>query len=217
MAELPDPPSPALRHGERRRREILAAAIDVSSAEGLAGLSIGRLALETGMSKSGLFAHFGSKQALQLATVAFAAEGFERAVVAPAEEAEPGLPRLRVMLLRWSDYIESSVNRGGCFFDATSSEFSSRPGPVRDRLARLCASWLRKLEREARTALRLGELRRSADPELLAFRLHAYVEEANWTRELLGDATSFAKARRAIAETLREATRPLKPEKGKRR
>ena len=89
------------------------------------------------MSKSGLFAHFGSKEALQLATVHFAGERYESLVIAPAEAAEPGLPRLRALLGHWADYIEGTSYRGGCFFDAASAEFASRPGAVRDQLARL--------------------------------------------------------------------------------
>ncbi len=195
-------------HGDRKRHEILAAAVDASSAEGLSGLSIAQLADEVGMSKSGLFAHFGSKEELQLAAVGFAAEAFERQVLLPAQDAEPGLPRLRAMLECWVAHIEGTGNRGGCFFDAACSEFSSRPGEVRDLLARLSRGWLRRLEQEARTAVRFGELAATVDPGLLAFRLHAYVEEANWARELFDDDRSFATARRAIAETLREATPP---------
>lgn len=192
-------------HGDRRRREILEAAVDLSSAEGLAGLSIGRLADETGMSKSGLFAHFGSKEELQLATARLAGERYESQVIAPAEAAELGLPRLTALMEQWVGYIEGTSYRGGCFFDAASSEFGSRPGPVRDLLARLSRRWLDRLEEQARLALRLGELAADVDPALLCFRLHACVAEANWARELFGDDSSFDKARRAIALTLRES------------
>lgn len=191
-----------------RRSAILSAAIDVGSAEGLGGLSIGRLADELGMSKSGLFAHFGSKEELQLATVRAAAERFENEVVVPPQQAEPGLPRLRSMMDCWVAHIEGTQNRGGCFFDAASSEFASRPGPVRDLLARLSKGWLHQLEEQARLAARLGELSARTDPELLAFRLHAYVEEANWARELFGEQKSFERARAAIAATLDEASPP---------
>lgn len=193
-------------HGERKRREILASAVDLSSAEGLSGLSIGRLADALGMSKSGLFAHFGSKEELQLATVRFAQDGYESNVLAPAEDAEPGLPRLRALMECWVRYIDNTSNRGGCFFDAASSEFSSRPGAVRDLLAKLSRAWLRRLEEQAGLAVRLGELAPDTDPDLLAFRLHAYVGEANWARELFEDTNSFAKARAAIDATLASAT-----------
>ncbi len=202
-----------LRHGERRRREILDAAIDLGSAEGLAGLSIGRLAGATGMSKSGLFAHFGSKAELQLAAIDAAVERFEQDVLSPTLEVDPGLARLRGMLERWIAHVEGSDYRGGCFFYATSSEFGSQPGPVRDRLADVTGRWLRGLEREARAAVRQRELRAGTDPARLAFRLHAYVQEANWACQLLDDARAFDHARAAIEETLRDA----RPRKGPKR
>ena len=191
--------------GAVRRREILGVAMDLASAEGLSGLSIGRLAAELGMSKSGLFAHFGSKEQLQLATVRFASEGYESDVIGVGELSRPGLQRLRALLAAWVDYIDGTANRGGCFFDASSSEFASRPGPVRDLLARLSRSWLERLVAQARVAAQRAELAPDTDPELLAFRLHAYVEEANWARELLDDERGFERARSAIDTTLRSA------------
>lgn len=197
---------------EERREEILAVAVDVSSAQGLSALSIGGLAAEVGLSKSGLFAHFGSKEELQLATIGQAALAFEREVLGPAEGAEPGLPRLRALVEGWYAYIESIPYRGGCFFDAASSEFASQEGPVRDRLAILCGRWRERLAEQARLAVRLGELRSGIDTETLAFQLHAYAGEANWARELLGDEGAFARARDAAAGTLRAASSAEAPE-----
>lgn len=192
-------------HGDRRRREILAAAVDLGSAEGLAGLSIGRLADETGMSKSGLFAHFGSKQELQLAAVERAQADFERRVLEPPQRAEPGLARLRALLGAWLDYVERIEFRGGCFFFQTTSEYGSRSGPVHDRLAQLALAWIRSLRVEASVAVRQRELAPGTDPEQLVFGLHAAVQEANWARELLGDARAFERARTAIAAALAAA------------
>ncbi len=192
-------------HGERRRKQILAAAMDVGSAEGLAGLSLARLADEIGMSKSGLFAHFGSKETLQLAAINAAAAEFEGAVLSSVGETEPGLARLRALLGAWIDYVESLEFRGGCFFFATSAEFGSRPGPVRERLAALNRTWLQELERQARVAVRQHELRADARPEQLAFQLHALVQEANWAQQLLDDGDAFAKARNTIERTLHDA------------
>ena len=192
-------------HGERIRRRILTAAMDVGSAEGLAGLSLGRLADEIGMSKSGLFAHFGSKEALQLAAIDAAAGEFEAAVLGAAGETEPGLERLRALLGAWIDYVAGLEFRGGCFFFATSAEFGSRPGPVRERLAALNRTWLRELERQARVAVRQRELRSDVPPDQLAFELHALVQEANWAQQLLDDSAAFAKARGAIERALRNA------------
>lgn len=190
-----------MTRGQQRRSDILAAAVDVASAEGLDGLSIGRLAREIRMSKSGLFAHFGSKQDLQMSALREAAEVFQRDVLAPVLEMDPGVERLQALIAAWVRYVEETEYRGGCFFAATSSEFSGRSGRVRDMIAKLTGHWVAKLETEARTARRLGELATEVDPARLAFQLHAFVQEANWARELLRDAGAFAKARAAIDET----------------
>ncbi len=196
---------PRLTHGERRRREILATALDLGSVEGLESLTIGRLAAATGMSKSGLFAHFGSKQELQLAAVERAQADFERRVLEPPQRAEPGLARLRALVGAWLDYVERIEFRGGCFFFQTTSEYGSRSGPMHDRLAQLALAWIRNLRVEASVAVRQRELAPGTDPEQLVFGLHAAVQEANWARELLGDARAFERARTAIAAALAAA------------
>ncbi len=196
---------PRSTHGERRRREILATALDLGSVEGLEALTIGRLAAATGMSKSGLFAHFGSKQELQLAAVDRAQADFEQRVLEPAQHAEPGLVRLKALVSAWLGYIEQIEFRGGCFFFQTTSEYGSRSGALHDRLAQLALAWIRTLRVEARVAVRQGELAPDADPEQLVFGLHAAVQEANWARELLGDVRAFGRARTAIASALAAA------------
>src|SRR5215208_1321943 len=121
--------------GDRTRRAILTAAVNLASVEGLEGLSIGRLATELEMSKSGLFAHFGSKEELQVSTVRAAAAIFAHRVVRPAEERfEPGIARLHGMLDLWLDYMERGTFDGGCFFAAATMEMDGRPGPVRDAI-----------------------------------------------------------------------------------
>src|SRR5499425_3915204 len=134
-----------LYHAERAsktRQEILRRSMDIASAEGLEGLSIGRLANELDMSKTGIFAHFGSKEQLQLATVETAKEIFLQEVVQPAFQNQRGISRLKAMLENWLGYVEKIVFRGGCFFAAASAEFDSRPGPVRDEIASLTKAWL---------------------------------------------------------------------------
>ena len=189
-------------HGERRRREILETAVDLGSSGGLGSLTIGRLAAGAGMSRSGLFAHFGSKQDLQLETVAAAQADFEREVRAKARDAEPGLERLHALFDAWLEYVAHIEFRGGCFFARTTSEFGSRDGAVHDLLAELALRWIRELLVEARTAKRLGELPEDIDPEQIVFRLHAFLQEANWARELFGDKAAFERARIAANETL---------------
>src|SRR5260370_11636987 len=121
----------------RTRRLILRVAMDIASAEGLEGLSVGRLASEMKMSKTGVFSHFGSKRELQLATVEAAKQVFLERVVQPALEEPRGTPRLTAMLHKWLDYVQKIVFRGGCFFAAASAEFDSRPGAVRNQIASL--------------------------------------------------------------------------------
>ena len=203
----PDPSTPETA-GARRRRAILDAATDVATAEGLDGLSIGRLAREVGMSKSGVAAHFASKEDLQLHAVAVAAAGYERHVIAPPREAEPGVARVQAMMVAWIDYVEAVEYRGGCFFASAGAEFGARAGAVRDQVAAHTASWVRALEGEIRTATRLGELRPDTDERLLAFRLHALVQEANLRRTLLDDDGAFDDARALLASCLAAPSSP---------
>ena len=136
--------------GERTRVAILDRAVDLATVEGLEGLTIGRLAADLSMSKSGLFAHFGSKLDLQLATVAAAADRFVAMVIAPSLDAADGAPRLRAMAENYFDYI--ATFEGGCFWGATASEYDDRPGPVRDAIAASMEAWIAELVRQLAAA-----------------------------------------------------------------
>jgi AcrR family transcriptional regulator len=184
------------------RHQILQVAVDIASAEGLEGLSIGRLAAELEMSKTGIFAHFGSKEQLQLATVETAKQIFLEKVVQPAIRSPRGLPRLKAMLEHWLGYVEGIVFRGGCFFAAASAEFDSRPGVVRDQIAELTKAWMAGLQEEIAFAQSKKEVPTSLKPAQLAFELHAYVQEANWAFKLFNDKSAFLLARRAIADRI---------------
>ena len=189
--------------GDRTRRAILAAAVNVASVEGLEGLSIGRLASELNMSKSGLFAHFGSKEELQIATVRAAAAIFVARVIRGAvEEHEPGIVRLQILLDRWLDYIERGTFAGGCFFAAARAEMDGRPGPVRDALAGQMTSWADLLAAYAFEAIARGELRAEADPEQLAFELDALGRAENAGLQLQEDTAVFERGRRALRRRL---------------
>jgi AcrR family transcriptional regulator len=190
-------------HGERTRRNILEAAVDIASAEGLEGLTIGRLASEMRMSKSGLFAHFGSKEDLQLATVEAARAIFIREVIRPAFEAEQGIARLWKLCDIWLMYVRGGVFRGGCFFAAAAAEFDSRPGPVRDRVAEIMKEWLAMLRRAVTQAQEAGQLEPQVDAAQLAFEFNALELGANWAFQLYGDRQAFSRAREAILERLR--------------
>lgn len=194
--------------GAGTRNEILQAAVHIASAEGLEGLTIGGLADELHMSKSGLFAHFGSKEGLQLAVVGTARDIFVREVVEPAFKNERGLARLLGMLDAWLDYMGRSVFRGGCFFMASAIEFDSRPGQVRDLIAELSRSWLDAIEGEARYAQGLGQIDSGVDTAQLAFELHALAHEANWYYNIFQDRRAFDQARTGILDRLRQGATP---------
>lgn len=193
--------------GERTRKAILEAAVHIASAEGLEGLTIGRLAAELSMSKSGLFAHFGSKEDLQVATVEAARAIFIKQVILPAFEGGHGLVDLWHLCDTWLSYVESGVFRGGCFFAAVAAEFDGRPGPVRDRIAEIMKEWLATLRRAVADAQTVGELKSEVDPTQMAFEFNALELGANWAFQLYADKQAFARAREAILESLhRQAT-----------
>lgn len=187
--------TPVTQKGLETRATILERAVDLASAEGLEGLTIGRLAADLRMSKSGLFAHFGSKQELQLATVDAAAHRFTARVIEPALEQPDGAPRLRAMAERYLDQLQDYS--GGCFWAAASAEYDDRPGPVRDAIAASLDAWLQELERLARVA-------GVEDPERFAFELFSLVMGANSRYRMSGEKEVFAYAREAIDRLLGE-------------
>jgi AcrR family transcriptional regulator len=191
------------RRGNATRESILQAAADLASVEGLEGLTIGRLATALGMSKSGLFAHFGSKEELQLATIDAARRRFVDHVVRPSRGLPRGRGRLDAMLENWLDYFRGEIFPGGCFFDSVKSEFDSRPdNAVRDVVAEDMRQFLGFLEREIRKAQGAGDLAASADPAQLAFELDALGSAANHQFQLLGDRTVFDRAAAAMRSRL---------------
>ena len=193
--------------GQRTRNSILETAAALATEEGLEPLSIGRLAEETGMSKSGLFAHFGSKEELQLATVEYAATLFVAEVIEPARSAPRGLARIWALCDHMIGYSERQVFPGGCFFAATSFEFNNRPGPVRDRIEEMIRSWLSYLEHAVEQAQEAGELDPNARAREVAFQLDAFAQASNAQYQLFRDPEVFDDARRAIQERL-EGLRP---------
>jgi AcrR family transcriptional regulator len=188
--------------GERTRKAILERAVHIASAEGLEGLTIGRLALELSISKSGLFAHFGSKEDLQVATVETARAIFINEVVRPAFESAQGLVRLWKLCDIWLAYVQSGVFRGGCFFAAAAAEFDGRPGPVRDRIAEIMKEWLATLRNTIIEAQNAGQLDKKIDATQLAFEVNSLELGANWAFQLYGDTRAFTRAREAIQERL---------------
>jgi AcrR family transcriptional regulator len=203
----PSPPK-----GERTRDSILRAAVNLASVEGLEGLTIGRLADKLEMSKSGLFAHFGSKEELQLATVEMARVIFLENVVRPALAQPEGVPRLWALTDAWLRYVERPVFPGGCFFTAAAFEFDSRPGPVRDRIAEVMKSWLAILSRAVEGAKKAGHLKSSVDVNQFAFEIKSLAIGAHSGYQLTDDKKAMNKARSIIRERIRDLATPSCPE-----
>jgi AcrR family transcriptional regulator len=189
--------------GRRRRGNATRESILLASVEGLEGLTIGRLAAALGMSKSGLFAHFGSKEELQLATIAAARRRFVDHVVRPSRELPRGRGRLDALLGDWLDYFRAEVFPGGCFFDTVKNEFDSRPdNAVREVVAEDMRQFLGFLEREISKAQEAGDLDPSVEPAQLAFELDALGSAANQQFQLLGDRAVFDRAAAAMRSRL---------------
>ena len=169
------------------RATILRHAADVASAEGLEGLTVGRLATELGMSKSGVIGQFGSKEELQLATLATAADIFRARVWDPVRHLDPGLPRLLAVCRAWTDSMREPDFPGGCFISAASFEFDSREGRVHDELAMFVRRWRAALVADIRHAIEAGDLAPDLDPAQAAFGLEALAAGANPARRLQGD------------------------------
>src|ERR1700730_18633769 len=176
--------------GLKPRRAILRKAVNLASLEGLEGLTIGKLSSTLRISKSGLFAHFGSKEDLQCAVVDEARDIFVDAVIHPAFKFR-GLDRLRALCENWLSYSKTRVFPGGCFFSAASLEFDDRPGKVRDRIVHCMNHWLLLLEDAVREGQSSGEIRRDIGARQVAFEIHALAMGGNWRARLFRDQTAF--------------------------
>jgi AcrR family transcriptional regulator len=197
-------------HGAQTRNAIVRAAADLASVEGLDGLSIGRLASDLAMSKSGLFAHFGSKEDLQLAAIEEARQRYVQQVIAPALAAGAGITRLSALCEAFLSYIERRVFPGGCFFASAVAEFDAKaPGPVRDRIAECQQQWMDTLEQVAQDAVAQGQLAAGSDPRQLAFELEGALLTANWYFHLYADPGYLELARRAVQARLASQATPV--------
>lgn len=204
----PEGDRPPRRHrsdGERRRGAILNEAAQLVTVEGIEGLSIGRLADAVGMSKAGLYAHFGSKQELQLATIETATVIFDERVVKPASAAGTALERLQLLAENFLRHVEDGVFPGGCFFASVAAEMDTRSGPVRDLAVQLTEDWFRQLEAAVRDAQDEGAIDPSEDAAQLAFELDSYLLLANAQFVAGNDARPIERARRAVARRLSPA------------
>jgi AcrR family transcriptional regulator len=192
-----------LVRGERTRTAVLDAAVALATEQGLDGLSLAQLADRLGVSKSGLFAHWRSKEELQLATVDRAREQWIERVVSPALRAPRGVRRLWALHEARLTFYADWVLPGGCFFAHSGFEYSVRPGPVRDRLIAVLAEWLGLIERLVREAVQAGELDSTAEPEQLAFEIDATGIAMVYMSRLFALDTVHRRARAAVLDRLR--------------
>jgi AcrR family transcriptional regulator len=184
------------------RTRILERSLALASVDGLEGLTIGRLAADLGMSKAGVIGHFGTKQALQLAAVADAAERFRHRVPGRAGRARPGVERLTRAFTEWIDYMGEAEGHGGCLLTSVASEFDGRPGPVRDAVLAALARWTEYVRAELRTAVTDGDLPAGTDVDQLVFELDGVALAARQAVQLHADPLAPTRARRAIGRLL---------------
>ena len=185
-----------LLRGVRSRKLVLARAVDIASLESLEGLSFGRLATETGMSKAGIQALFETKQTLQKDTFAYALDMFRDFVIRPAEVEPQGVHRFRKLVDLWLQYAERPLFAGGCFFAANLTQLDSHPGPLRDLVADAQRAWVARLSTELKHAVKQGDIVNS-DPELSAFQIEAVLRSAN-TALRLGESAVTRKVWRVV-------------------
>jgi AcrR family transcriptional regulator len=194
-----------MRKGERTRGAILDTSVRLASELGLEGLTIGRLAEALDLSKSGLFAHFQSKEALQVETLERAADRFRERVVRPGLAAPRGEPRVRELFERWMRWAGTARVPAGCIFVAAAAELDDRPGVARDRLVSLQEEWLATLAGAARRAVEAGHFRRDLDPELFAFELQGIALSYHHQSRLLREPRAGERARAAFDRLLADA------------
>ena len=194
--------------GVESRRTILLAAAELATTRGLEGLSIGELAQHIGMSKSGLYAHFKSKEELELATIETAAEIFVRDVLGPAGESPGGVPRVLALSEAFLRHLERRVFPGGCFFATVAVQLASRPGRPHDRVMAMQQRWLDQFAEALGQAVAGGELRRDTDVDQLVFEITAMMVRANFSWVVTGETRVLEQARIGIRHVLERVAGP---------
>ena len=218
IADTASEAAPRLQKGQQTRAAILDAALGLASHMGLEGVSIGALAEVTQMSKSGVFAHFGSREELQISVIREYHARFEDEVFFPAVQEARGLPRLRALFERWVRRVSVEID-SGCIYISGAVEFDDRPGPVRDALASMVRAWHAALERAIRIAIEAGHLRPDTDPTQMLFEVHGLILALHHDARFLRIPGALDRARAGFERTLAhyataavaEAPAPKKP------
>ncbi len=191
--------------GQQTRATILEAALSLASQMGIEGLSIGALAEVTGMSKSGVFAHFGSREELQISVIREYHERFEAEVFHPAIRQPRGLPRLRALVKNWVSKVATEID-SGCIYISGAVEFDDRPGPVRDALVSMVQLWHGALGRSIRIAIDEGHLRTDTDPMQMLFEIHGLILSLHHDARFLRSAGAVDRARTAFERLVQHYT-----------
>lgn len=199
--------TPSPTKGATTREAILARSYALACVNGLEGLTIGAVAEQVGMSKSGVFAHFGSREDLQLATLDLGGQLFIRDVLVPALREKRGLPRLRAIFANWAEWVRHEDD-GGCLFLAAASEYDDRPGPIRDRVLQQESDWRDQLARAVQLAIDSGELAADTEPDQVAFELYAIALAIHHDAGLTGYDGAVARGFRAFDRLLRSYAPP---------
>jgi AcrR family transcriptional regulator len=207
----PHPHSRSLQKGQQTRAAILDAALGMASHMGLEGLSIGALAEVTGMSKSGVFAHFGSREELQISVIREYHARFEEEVFFPAISEARGLPRLSALFERWVRRVSVELD-SGCIYISGAVEFDDRPGPVRDALASMVRAWHAALERAIRQAIEAGQLRADTDPQQMLFEIHGLILALHHDARFLRNPGTLDRARRGFARVIADYQTDIHPD-----
>lgn len=194
--------------GARTREVILAEAVQLASVEGLEGLSIAHLAARLGTAKSSVHASFGSKEALQVAVIAYTRDILIEIVIAPALKVPAGLQRLAALGEGWMFYLERKTFEGGCVLSSASLEMDGRPGPAREAIAAVMREWLDLLEDNVARGIEKKEIAADTEPAQLAFALNAVGMAANWQAQLFGETFSYRTGRSGWAQLLAQHTTP---------
>lgn len=202
--------------GEQTRAAILAAALDLAARDGLEGLTIGLIAERMQMSKSGVFAHFGSREELQIATLSEYHRRFEDEVFAPALRRPRGLPRLEAMFAHWIEHVRAVDIPHGCIYVSGAVEFDDKPGPVRDALVGMVTAWQRALERAIALAIEEGHLRADTDARQLVFEIYAIMLGLHHEARLMRTRNSVTRARQAFARLIDAHRAPSTPVRTRR-
>jgi AcrR family transcriptional regulator len=200
----------ALQKGQQTRATILDAALSLASHMGLEGLSIGALADVTQMSKSGVFAHFGSREELQISVIREYHSRFEEEVFFPAMAEARGLPRLRALFERWIKRVSMEID-SGCIYISGAVEFDDRPGPVRDALAQMVVAWHQALRRAIEMAVEAGHLRQDTDPVQMLFEMHGLILALHHDARFLRIPGATERAQRGFERLIEACARPAVP------